>query len=90
VLKADFASRRTSGEKLLKLDVLKLRQRMPRKMYVWAYEHALPVVYKALGSDNTGIGSGLDDSHFFVTDDIEPTTPVLLAIARKPRRFPSR
>ncbi len=89
VLKADFASRRTSGEKLLKLDVLKLRQRMPRNWYVWSYEHALPVVYKVLGSDNTGIGSGLDDSHFFATDTIVPTTPVLFAIARKPRRFPA-
>ena len=89
VLKADFASRRTSGEKLLKLDVLKLRSRMPRSWYVWSYEHALPVVYKALGSKNTGIGSGLDDSHFFATSDIVSTTPVLFAIARKPRRFPS-
>ena len=90
VLKEDFAARRTSGEKLLKLDVLKLRQRMPRSWYVWSYEHALPVVYKALGSKNTGIGSGLDDSHFFATDTIVTTTPVLFAIARKPRRFPPR
>ena len=35
------------------------------------------------------IGSGLDDSHFFATDTIVPTTPVLFAIARKPRRFPA-
>lgn len=90
LLKEDFAARRASGEKLLKLDVLKLRQRMPRRWYVWSYEHALPVVYKALGSKNTGIGSGLDDSHFFATDTIVDTTPVLFAIARKPRRFPPR
>ncbi len=89
VLKADFAARRSSGEKLLKLDVLNLRKHLPRKMYVWTYEHALPVVYKALGSDNTGIGSGIDDSHFFATDTIIPTTPVLLAVARSPRRFPT-
>lgn len=88
-LQADFASRRASGEKLLKLDVLKLRQRMPRRWYVWSYEHALPVVYKVLGSANTGIGSGLDDSHFFATETITRTTPVLFAIARRPRRFPS-
>ena len=90
VLQEDFAARRASGEKLLKLDPLKLRQRMPRRWYVWSYEHALPVVYKMLGSKNTGIGSGLDDSHFFVTDAITATTPVLFAIARKPRRFPAR
>ena len=52
---------------------------------MWAYEHLLPVVYRVLGSENTGIGSGLDASHFFLTDDIEPTTPVLFAIARVPR-----
>ena len=90
VLKADFAARRSSGEKLLKVDPLGLRKRIPRKMYVWTYEHALPVVYRALGSESTGIGSGLDDSHFFATDDIQPTTPVLFAIARQPRRFPPR
>jgi SAM-dependent methyltransferase len=90
VLQADFAARRASGEKLLRLDVLKLRKRMPRSWYVWGYEHALPVVYKALGSENTGIGSGLDDSHFFATHQISVTTPVLFAIARSPRRFPAR
>jgi Methylase involved in ubiquinone/menaquinone biosynthesis len=89
VLQKDFAARRTSGEKLLKLDPLKLRQRVPHGWYVWSYEHALPLVYKVLGSENTGIGSGLDDSHFFVTDTIVATTPVLFAIARKPRRFPA-
>ena len=51
-LKADFAARRKSGERILKLDVLNLRQRMPRSWYVWSYEHALPVVYKVLGSEN--------------------------------------
>ena len=87
VLKADFAQRRVSGERLLKLDPLKLRHRMPRSWYVWSYEHVLPVVYKALGSETTGIGSGLDQSHFFITEEIQPTTPGLFAIARRPRRF---
>ena len=31
MLKADFAARRASGERLLRLDVLNLRQRMPRR-----------------------------------------------------------
>jgi SAM-dependent methyltransferase len=84
-LHADFASRRASGERLLKLDALGLRHRIPRKTYVWAYERALPVVYRVLGSETSGVGSGLDASHFFVTNDITPTTPVLFAIARRPR-----
>jgi SAM-dependent methyltransferase len=84
-LKADFAARRASGERLLKLDVFQLRRRMPRTWYVGAYTRVLPVVYKFLGN-NSGIGSGLDDSHFFMTDEINPTTPVLFAVARSPRR----
>ncbi len=90
VLRADFAARRTRGERILKLDVLRLRQRMPRRLYVWAYERILPLVYRMLGTKHTGIGSGLDDSHFFITDEVTPTTPVLFAIVRRPRRFPTR
>lgn len=85
-LKADFAGRRARGEKILKLDVLRLRHRMPRRWYVWSYERALPLVYRALGSRGSGIGSGLDESHFFLTDEIAETTPGLFAIARAPRR----
>jgi hypothetical protein len=68
----------------LKLDVFHLRRRMPRSWYVGAYTRVLPVVYKLLGS-NAGVGSGLDDSHFFLTDEISRTTPVLFAVARRPR-----
>jgi SAM-dependent methyltransferase len=85
-LKADFAARRASGERILKLDVLRLRHRMPRRWYVWSYERALPIVYRALGSRGSGIGSGLDQSHLFISRDIVETTPGLFAIARRPRR----
>src|SRR5439155_89674 len=60
VLKADFAARRASGERLLKLDPLDLRKRIPHRTYVWAYEHILPLTYKVLGRGNSGIGSGID------------------------------
>jgi SAM-dependent methyltransferase len=89
-LKADFASRRETGDKLLKLDVLNLRQRMPRSWYVWSYERLLPAVYKVLGTEKSGVGSGLDHTHFSMSDVVLPTTPVLFAIARQPRRFPER
>lgn len=85
VLKADFAARRTSGERLLRLDVLDLRLRMPRRAYVWTYEHVLPLTYRLLGSSNTGIGSGIDASHFSLRRDIARDTPVLFAVARGPR-----
>jgi hypothetical protein len=52
---------------------------------VYGYTHVLPVVYKVLGSSRTGIGSGIDASHFFLSDTIAPTTPGLFAVARAPR-----
>ncbi|HET9729824.1 MAG TPA: hypothetical protein VFR41_10410, partial [Acidimicrobiia bacterium] len=88
VLKADFAARRATGERLLRLDPLNLRRRIPYRAYVYAYEHVLPVVYRTLGRGSSGIGSGIDASHFFVTKEITAATPVLFAIARRPRRAP--
>ena len=85
-LKADLAARRVSGERILRLDPLRLRHRIPRRWYVWAYERLLPIVYRLLGSQRSGVGSGLDESNLFLTDRIEPTTPVLLATAHSPRR----
>ncbi len=90
VLQADFAARRASGERLLRLDPLRLRHKLGRRPYVWAYEHALPRVYKAMGAARSGVGSGIDDSHLFATDAINAATPVLLAVASRPRRFPHR
>ncbi len=85
-LKADFAARRQSGERILKLDVFHLRHKVPRAWYVWSYERALPVVYRVLGSEASGVGSGLDHHHFTITTEITPSTPVLFAVARSPRR----
>ena len=85
VLKADFASRRASGERLLKLDPLSIRHRIPRGAYVWAYEHVLPLTYRLLGSGSSGIGSGIDESHFFLREEVRTDTPVLFAVARRPR-----
>jgi SAM-dependent methyltransferase len=85
VLQADFAARRASGERILKLDVLGLRHRLPRRAYVWSYERVLPMVYRLLGRERSGIGSGIDASHLFITDAITPRTPVLFAIGRHPR-----
>jgi SAM-dependent methyltransferase len=89
-LRADFAARREAGDRLLKLDVFELRRRMPRRWYVWSYERLLPAVYKILGNEKSGVGSGLDHTHFSMSEVVLPTTPVLFAIARRPRRFPER
>ncbi|HEY3830671.1 MAG TPA: class I SAM-dependent methyltransferase [Acidimicrobiia bacterium] len=82
---ADFGRRRASGERLLRLDRFELRKHLPQRTYVWAYERVLPMVYRVLGSKTTGIGSGLDDSHLYMNDSVVTTTPVLFAIARRPR-----
>jgi SAM-dependent methyltransferase len=82
---ADFAVRRSSGERLLRLDALDLRHKVPRSWYVRAYERALPVVYRLLGRDRSGVGSGIDVGNLFVTTQVTPSTPVLFAVARGPR-----
>ncbi len=82
---ADFARRRASGERILKLDRFRLRQKLPHRTYVWAYERVLPMVYRVLGNDRAGIGSGIDDSHLFMNERVTTTTPVLFAVARGPR-----
>lgn len=84
-LHADFGARRESGERLLRLDFLELRKRMPRGAYVWTYERVLPIVYRLLGSDRTGIGSGLSEADFFATEHVDDRTPGLFAIAKNPR-----
>ena len=84
-LHADFDSRRAGGERLLRLDVLRLRRKMPRRAYVWSYERVLPVVYRMLGNARTGIGSGIREDDFFTSEHIDDRTPGLFAIARRPR-----
>jgi ubiquinone/menaquinone biosynthesis C-methylase UbiE len=85
-LHTDFDARRASGERLLRLDVLGLRRRMPRRAYVWSYERLLPVVYRMLGNDRTGVGSGIREEDFFTSEHVDDRTPGLFAIARRPRR----
>jgi hypothetical protein len=70
---------------LLRLDRFGLRRRIPRRLYVWAYEGLLPIVYRFLGSDKSGVGSGIGAEHLFITREITPSTPVIIAIARRPR-----
>jgi SAM-dependent methyltransferase len=86
VLKADFATRRASGERLLRIDPLNLRRHIPHGAYVWAYEHVLPLTYRFLNRTSTGIGSGIDSSHFFMQKEVHADTPVLFAVARGPRQ----
>jgi len=85
-VKADFEARRVKAAKLLKLDALDLRHRMPHEWYVWAYTRLLPLAYKLVAREDTGGATGITADDWFVTDEPDDTTLVLFAIARAPRR----
>ncbi len=85
-VKEDFRLRREKAAKVLKLDVFDLRHKIPHSWYVGAYTRALPLAYRFMAKSDTGGGTGITDDDFFVTEDVDDTTLVLLAVAGKPRR----
>jgi SAM-dependent methyltransferase len=85
-VKADFARRRRRAARLLALDVLDLRHRLPASWYLAAYRRLLPLAYRVLARHDGGGSSGIDAEDFFLTDEVDDTTPVLLAVGRRPRR----
>ncbi len=84
-VKSDFAARRVKAAKLLRLDFLDLRHRIPHRWYVWAYTRLLPLAYKVVARGDAGGLTGITAADWFVTDTLDDTTLVLLAVARKPR-----
>ena len=85
-VKAHFEARRKKAARLLKLDLFDLRHRVPHSWYVWAYTRLLPLAYRMLASDEVGGVTGITADDWFVTDDVDDSTPLLFAVARKPRR----
>ncbi len=84
-VKADFEKRRALASKLLALDPLGIRHKLPRSWFVQLHALGRRVAYRFL-SDEQGEGnSGITDEEFFITDDIDPSTLVLLAVASSPR-----
>jgi SAM-dependent methyltransferase len=84
-VKADFAARRLRAAKLLRFDVFDLRHRMPHRWYVWAYTRLLPLAYKLVARGDAGGETGITADDWFVTEELDDTTLVLLAVARRPR-----
>jgi len=84
-VKEDFRLRREKAAKVLRLDVFDLRHKIPHSWYVGAYTRALPLAYRFMARSDTGGGTGITDDDFFVTEDVDDTTLVLLAVAGKPR-----
>ncbi|HEY6430231.1 MAG TPA: class I SAM-dependent methyltransferase [Acidimicrobiales bacterium] len=85
-VKAHFEDRRKRAARLLKLDALGLRHRMPHSWYVWVYTRLLPLAYKLLARDDVGGVTGITADDWFLTDHLHDTTPLLFAVARKPLR----
>ena len=85
-VKADFTARRVKANKLLRLDVLKLRHRIPRSWYIAAYTRMLPVAYKLMARGDSGGMTGITADDFSVTDHLDATTMVLFATGSHPRR----
>ncbi len=81
----DLAARRARACRILALDALHIRHRIPRSWYVGAYSALLPLAYRLTARSGTGGASGITASDFFVADEITPATPVLLGIGRGPR-----
>jgi 2-polyprenyl-3-methyl-5-hydroxy-6-metoxy-1,4-benzoquinol methylase len=85
-VKADFTARRVKANKVLRLDVLKLRHRIPRSWYIAAYTRMLPLAYKLMARGDSGGMTGITADDFSVTDQLDTTTMVLFATGSRPRR----
>lgn len=85
-VKEDFAQRRARAARVLRLDVLRLRHRVPRSWYVAAYTRALPLAYRLLARGDIGGESGISAEDFHVAEGVDDSTPVLIAVARRPVR----
>lgn len=84
-VKADFAARRARANQVLRLDLFDIRHRIPRAWYTEAYTRLLPLAYRLIARDDTGGTTGITADDWFVTDEVDDTTLVLLAVARRPR-----
>ena len=84
---------RAMAGKLLKLDPLGLRHKLPRGGYVWMHATGRRVAYRFTDTEQGGGQSGITDDEFFLTEDIDPSTLVLFAECSDPIRLtppPSR
>jgi SAM-dependent methyltransferase len=89
VVKDDFERRRRVARRLLALDVFGWRHRLPRRAYVALHATARRVAYPALAMvarlRRREAPAVVTADRFRLTDDIDVTTLVLFAVARRPR-----
>jgi SAM-dependent methyltransferase len=85
-VKAAFEARRAKARRVLALDVLDLRHRMPRAWYLAAYSRLLPIAYRLMAGAESRGTSGGDADDWFVTEEVDDSTLVLFAVCRSPKR----
>lgn len=85
-VKADFAARRAQAAKVLRLDVLGIRHRIPRSWYIGAYSLGTRLFYRLQARSHAGGTTAITAEDFSVSEDIDDTTLSLFAIAGGPRR----
>ena len=84
-VKADFAARRAQAAKVLRLDVLDLRHRLPRSWYIAAYSLGTRLFYRLQARRHAGGATAITADDFSTTDHVDDTTLSLFAVARRPR-----
>jgi len=85
-VKEDFANRRAKAAKVLGIaDPLDLRHRVPRRWWIAVYSRALPLSYRLLAREDSGGGTGISADDYYVTEEAGDDTPVLFAIASRPK-----
>jgi SAM-dependent methyltransferase len=89
-VKEEFAQRRAKARKVLALDVLDLRHKLPHRWYMAAYTRLLPLAYRAMARGETGGDIETSAGDWFVTDAVDDTSLVLFAVAGRPRRGVTR
>ena len=84
LVKADFERRRRTGRRILALDPLGLRHRLPRSWYVGLHALGRRLLYP-LTNRRESKSSPVMASQFSVVPHVDDTTLVLLATAERPR-----
>lgn len=84
-VKADFAARRAAAQRLLRLDFLKLRHRVPHSWYVACYGAATRLFYRLQAGRHAGGTTKITAADFSTTEQVDATTLNLFAMASRPR-----
>ena len=84
-VKADFERRRKLARTLLKLDPWGLRHKLPRSWFVGLHAFARRVTYPFLNR-KASEAPPITAEQFSITETIDPTTLVLFAVAKRPKR----